>query len=200
MRLRMARPYQPFRTRDRAVAARRYAGAAQAQADAVAEQCRAADIINRTRAFRSGWSHAAVLVAPVRPAILRSWERSISSAHRLFQRSESVFSCARRCATGFGGAHGMGASCGAVRQMLAEALWFGHRLRLGFGWLGRRSPLLAMAPGNLPRLDATRMDPRCSCSAWARDCGRAAVRLAPALRAARPDVRRCCAPAAGPAA
>jgi len=78
-----------------------------------------------------------------------------------------------------------------VRQMLAEALLvaaIGSALGFGLAWVGIRE-LLAIAPANLPRFDSIRIDP--AVLVFSMGAGLAAAvlfGLAPALRAARPDV------------
>ena len=86
----------------------------------------------------------------------------------------------------------MGASWWRLaRQMLAEALLVaavGSVLGFGLAWVGIHD-LLAIAPANLPRLDSIRIDP--TVLAFTMVAGLAAAvlfGLAPALRAARPDV------------
>lgn len=78
-----------------------------------------------------------------------------------------------------------------VRQTLIEALLlvsFATLLGLGLAWLSIHQ-LLVIAPANLPRLDAIRIDP--GVLAFSALIGLAAAALfgtAPALRAARPDL------------
>ncbi len=78
-----------------------------------------------------------------------------------------------------------------ARQMLAEALLvaaLGSALGFGLAWAGIHD-LLAIAPANLPRLDAIRIDP--AALLFSIGAGLAAALLfglAPAVRAARPDV------------
>lgn len=78
-----------------------------------------------------------------------------------------------------------------VRQMLAEALLLsglGTVLGVAFGWLAIRV-LVGIAPPNLPRIESVMVDWRVL--AFAAAAGLAAVTIfgvAPALRAARPDV------------
>jgi putative ABC transport system permease protein len=78
-----------------------------------------------------------------------------------------------------------------VRQMLAEALLvaaLGSVFGLGLAWIGMRE-LLSIAPADLPRMYDTRIDP--SALAFSMGAGLLAAvsfGLAPALRAARPDV------------
>src|SRR5271155_3719927 len=77
------------------------------------------------------------------------------------------------------------------RQMLAEALLLAGSatvLGLGLAWLGIRE-LLAIAPANLPRLDAVAIDPQVVIfSALAGLVAAGLVGVVPALRASRPDV------------
>jgi predicted permease len=78
-----------------------------------------------------------------------------------------------------------------IRQMLAEALLLsglGTILGLGLAWIGIHE-LLVIAPANLPRLDAIRIDPMVvAFSALAGLAAAAIFGMAPALRASRPDV------------
>jgi predicted permease len=78
-----------------------------------------------------------------------------------------------------------------VRQMLAEALLLsglGTVLGLGLAWIGIHE-LLVIAPANLPRLDAIKIDPIVvAFSAFAGLAAAAIFGMAPALRASRPDV------------
>ncbi|MGD0773340.1 MAG: FtsX-like permease family protein [Candidatus Solibacter sp.] len=167
---------------------------AQAQADAVAEQCRAADPINRTAGFQIRIEPMQrYLVAQVRPAILALMGAVIfllliacSNVANLFLVRASLRGRDLAVRTA------MGASWWRLaRQMLAEALLvsaFGSALGFGLAWVGVRE-LLAIAPASLPRLDATRIDP--TVLLFSMGAGLAAAvlfGLAPALRAARPDV------------
>ena len=78
-----------------------------------------------------------------------------------------------------------------ARQMLAEALLvavIGSALGFGLAWAGIHN-LMAIVPANLPRADTIRMDP--AVLAFSVGAGLAAAvlfGLAPAVRAARPDV------------
>ena len=78
-----------------------------------------------------------------------------------------------------------------VRQTLIEALLvaaIGVALGLGLAWLGIHE-LLVIAPANLPRVESIRMDPRTLIFALVSGVMSTAVfGIAPALRAARPDV------------
>jgi predicted permease len=78
-----------------------------------------------------------------------------------------------------------------VRQMLAEALLLsglGTVLGLGLAWIGIHE-LLVIAPANLPRLDAIRIDPMVvAFTALAGLAAAAIFGVTPALRASRPDV------------
>jgi putative ABC transport system permease protein len=78
-----------------------------------------------------------------------------------------------------------------VRQMLAEALLLsalGTILGLGLAWVGIHE-LLVIAPANLPRLDAIKIDPMVvTFTALAGLAAAAIFGVAPALRASRPDV------------
>src|ERR1039457_6054568 len=78
-----------------------------------------------------------------------------------------------------------------IRQLLAEALLLsglGTVLGLGLAWVGIHE-LLVIAPANLPRLDAIRIDPMVvAFTALAGLAAAAIFGVAPALRASRPDV------------
>jgi len=167
---------------------------AQAQADAVAAQSRALE-----PAYRGAGLHFRLepmqpyLVAQVRPAILALMGAVIfllliacSNVANLFlvRASARGRDLAVRTA--------LGASWWRLaRQMLAEALLVsavGSAFGFGLAWVGVHE-LLALAPANLPRLDATRIDP--TVLAFSIGAGLAAAvlfGLAPAMRAARPDV------------
>jgi putative ABC transport system permease protein len=167
---------------------------AQAQADAVAEQSRATDPVIRG----TGWAirlepMQSYLVSQVRPAILALMGAVIfllliacSNVANLFLVRASLRSRDLAVRTA------MGASWWRLaRQMLAEALLIGvagSALGLGLAWAGIHD-LLAIAPANLPRADAIRMDP--AVLVFSIGAGLAAAilfGLAPAFRAARPDV------------
>jgi len=78
-----------------------------------------------------------------------------------------------------------------VRQMLAEALLLsgvGTVLGIGLAWIGIHE-LLVIAPANLPRLDAIKIDPMVvAFTALAGLAAAAIFGVVPALRASRPDV------------
>ena len=78
-----------------------------------------------------------------------------------------------------------------VRQMLAEALLLsvcGSVLGLALAWIGIHE-LLVIAPANLPRLDAIKIDPVVlAFTALAGLAAAAIFGVVPALRASRPDV------------
>jgi predicted permease len=78
-----------------------------------------------------------------------------------------------------------------MRQMLAEALLLsglGTALGLGLAWIGIHE-LLVIAPANLPRLDAIKIDPLVlAFTALAGLAAAVIFGMAPALRASRPDV------------
>ena len=78
-----------------------------------------------------------------------------------------------------------------IKQMLAEALLLagaGTVVGLGLAWAGIRE-LLAIAPANLPRLDAVVIDPEVvGFSALAGLAAAALFGVLPALKASRPDV------------
>jgi predicted permease len=167
---------------------------AQAEADAVAEQSRAADPVIRGTGFQIRLEPMQpYLVAQVRPAILALMGAVIfllliacSNVANLFLVRASLRGRDLAVRTA------MGASWWRLaRQMLAEALLvaaIGSALGFGLAWVGVHD-LLAIAPANLPRLDATRIDP--TVLLFSVGAGLAAALLFglfPALRAARPDV------------
>jgi predicted permease len=167
---------------------------AQSQADAVAEQIRAIDVTYRGAGLQFRLEPMqAYLVSSVRPAILALMGAVIfllliacSNVANLFLVRASLRGrdlAVRRA---------MGASWWRLaRQMLAEALLvsaIGSVLGFGLAWVAVHD-LLAMAPANLPRLDATRIDP--TVLAFSMVAGLLSAVLfgmAPALQAARPDV------------
>jgi predicted permease len=167
---------------------------AQSQADAVAERSRALE-----PTYRGAGLHFRLepmqpyLVAQVRPAILALMGAVIfllliacSNVANLFLVRASLRGRDLAVRTA------MGASWWRLaRQMLAEALLvsiFGSALGFGLAWAGVRQ-LLAIAPGDLPRLDATRIDPAVLVFSVLAGLAAAVIfSLAPALRAARPDV------------
>jgi predicted permease len=167
---------------------------AQAQAEAVAEQSRAAE-----PTYRGADLHIRLepmqpyLVSQVRPAILALMGAvmfllliACSNVANLFLVRSSLRARDLAVRTA------MGASWWRLaRQMLAEALLvaaIGSALGFGLAWIGVHG-LLAIAPANLPRLDSVRIDP--TVLAFSMGAGLAAAvlfGLAPALHAARPDV------------
>jgi len=167
---------------------------AQAQADAVAEQSRATDPVIRGTGFAIRLEPMQpYLVSQVRPAILALMGAVIfllliacSNVANLFLVRASLRGRDLAVRTA------MGASWWRLaRQMLAEALLVaaaGSALGLGLAWAGIHD-LLAIAPANLPRADAIRMDP--AVLAFSIGAGLAAAvlfGLAPAFRAARTDI------------
>jgi putative ABC transport system permease protein len=167
---------------------------AQAQADAVAEQSRAADPIIRGMGFAIRLEPMQpYLVSQVRPAILALMGAVIfllliacSNVANLFLVRASLRGRDLAVRTA------MGASWWRLaRQMLAEALLVGaagSALGFGLAWAGIHD-LLAIAPANLPRADSIRMDP--AVLFFSVGAGLAAAvlfGLAPMSRAARPDV------------
>jgi putative ABC transport system permease protein len=167
---------------------------AQAQADAVAEQSRAADPVIRGTGFAIRLEPMQpYLVSQVRPAILALMGAVIfllliacSNVANLFLVRASLRGRDLAVRTA------MGASWWRLaRQMLAEALLVGaagSALGLALAWAGIRD-LLAIAPANLPRAGAIRMDP--AVLAFSIGAGLVAAvlfGLAPAFRAARPDI------------
>jgi putative ABC transport system permease protein len=167
---------------------------AQSQADAVAEQSRAADPVIRGTGFAIRLEPMqAYLVSQVRPAILALMGAVIfllliacSNVANLFLVRASLRGRDLAVRTA------MGASWWRLaRQMLAEALLVGitgSALGLGLAWAGVRE-LLAIAPGDLPRAGAIHMDLAVLGFSIGAGLGAALLfGLAPALRAARPDV------------
>ena len=167
---------------------------AQARADAVAEQIRAIDPVIRGTGFAIRLEPMQpYLVSQVRPAILALMGAVIfllliacSNVANLFLVRASLRGRDLAVRTA------MGASWWRLaRQMLAEALLVGaagSALGFGLAWAGIHH-LLSIAPANLPRADSIRMDP--AVLAFSVGAGLAAAvlfGLAPALRAARPDV------------
>ncbi|HTX39664.1 MAG TPA: ABC transporter permease [Bryobacteraceae bacterium] len=167
---------------------------AQSEADAVAEQSRASDPVIRGTGFAIRLEPMqAYLVGEVRPAILALMGAVIfllliacSNVANLFLVRASLRGRDLAVRTA------MGASWWRLaRQMLAEALLvaaLGAALGFGLAWAGIHE-LLAIAPANLPRADSIRMDP--AVLGFSVGAGLAAALLfglAPAFRAARPDV------------
>ena len=169
---------------------------AQAQADAVAEGCRAAEPISRTADF-----HIRIepmqryLTSQVRPAILALMGAAIfllliacSNVANLFLVRASLRARDLAVRTA------MGANWWRlVRPPLAEALLIGiagSAAAFELALIGIHE-LRAIAPANLPRVDAIRMD--FGVLAFTIGAGLASALLfglAPAWRAARPDVAR----------
>ena len=167
---------------------------AQSQADAVAQQIRAIDATFRGAGLRFHLEPMqAYLVSPVRPAILALMGAVVvllliacSNVANLFLVRASLRGRDLAVRTA------MGASWWRLaRQMLAEALLvsaMGSLLGFGLAWAGVRQ-LLAIAPANLPRVDATRIDPAVLAFSIAAGLLSAVLfGLIPAWRAARPDV------------
>ncbi len=167
---------------------------AQSEADAVAAQSRAIDPVIAGTGFAIRLEPMQpYLVAQVRPAILALMGAVIfllliacSNVANLFLVRASLRGRDLAVRTA------MGASWWRLaRQMLAEALLVaavGSAVGFGLAWAGLRE-LLAIAPANLPRADSIRMDP--AVLAFSVGAGLAAALLfglAPAFRAARPDV------------
>jgi len=167
---------------------------AQSQADAVAEQIRNIDVTYRgaNLQFRLEPMQP-YLVSSERPAILALMGAVIfllliacSNVANLFLVRASLRERDLAVRTA------MGASWWRVaRQMLAEALLvsaIGSVLGFALAWIGIRQ-LVAIAPANLPRLDATHVDPAVLIFSMGAGLLAAVLfGLAPALRAARPDV------------
>ncbi|MCU1234681.1 MAG: hypothetical protein JWP63_2648, partial [Candidatus Solibacter sp.] len=167
---------------------------AQAQADAVAAQIRAIEPTYRGAGLQFRLEPMQqYLVTSVRPAILALMGAVIfllliacSNVANLFLVRASLRGRDLAVRTA------MGASWWRLaRQMLAEALLVsavGSVLGFGLAWAGVRE-LLSIAPANLPRLDSTHIDP--AVLAFSMGAGLLAAvlfGLAPAFRAARPDV------------
>jgi len=167
---------------------------AQSQTDAVAERIRAIDVTYRGAGLQFRLEPMQpYLVSSVRPAILALMGAVIfllliacSNVANLFLVRASLRGRDLAVRTA------MGASWWRLaRQMLAEALLvaaIGSALGFGLAWVGVHE-LLAIAPANLPHLDATRIDP--SVLGFSMGAGLAAALLfglAPVLQAARPDV------------
>jgi putative ABC transport system permease protein len=167
---------------------------AQAQADAVAEQSRSLDPVIRGTGFAIRLEPMQpYLVSQVRPAILALMGAVIfllliacSNVANLFLVRASLRGRDLAVRTAMGASWWRLAS-----QMLAEALLIGvagSALGLALAWAGIHD-LLAIAPANLPRADAIRMDP--AVLAFSVGAGLAAAilfGLAPVFRASRPDV------------
>jgi len=167
---------------------------AQAQADAVAAQSRAVEPVSRGAGFAIRLEPMQpYLVSQVRPAILALMGAVIfllliacSNVANLFLVRASLRGRDLAVRTA------MGASWWRLaRQMLAEALLVGaagSALGLGLAWAGIHD-LLSIAPANLPRANAIRMDPAVLTFSVAAGLTAAILfGLAPAFRAARPDV------------
>jgi predicted permease len=167
---------------------------AQSQADAVAAESRAADPVIAGTGFAIRLEPMQpYLVSQVRPAILALMGAVIfllliacSNVANLFLVRASLRGRDLAVRTA------MGASWWRLaRQMLAEALLVaaaGSALGFALAWGGLRD-LLSIAPANLPRANTIRMDP--AVLAFSIGAGLAAALLfglAPAFRAARPDV------------
>ena len=167
---------------------------AQAQADAVAAQTRAIEPAYRGAGLQFRLEPMQpYLVAQVRPAILALMGAVVfllliacSNVANLFLVRASLRGRDLAVRTA------MGASWWRLaRQMLAEALLVsaaGSALGFALAWAGVHE-LLSVAPANLPRLDATRIDPAVLVFSMAAGLAAAVLfGLVPALRAARPDV------------
>jgi putative ABC transport system permease protein len=169
---------------------------AQSQADAVSERIRNIDGAFRGAGLRFHLEPMQpYLVASVRPAILALMGAVVfllliacSNVANLFLVRSSLRG------RDFAVRTAMGASAWRLmRQMLAESLVIsvaGSMLGLVLAWAGVRE-LLAIAPANLPRLDATSIDP--TVLAFSIGAGLLAAvlfGLVPAVRASRPDVAK----------
>ncbi len=169
---------------------------AQSQADAVAAQIRATSAGMDGTGFRIRLEPMQqYLVAPLRPAILALMGAVLfllliacANVANLFLVRASLRAKDLALRTALGASRWR-LAC----QLLAEALLvsaLGSALGLALAWTGVRQ-LLAIAPTNLQRLDAVRVDP--AVLAFSLCAGLAAALLfglAPALRTARPDLSR----------
>jgi len=167
---------------------------AQAEADAVSARILKIDPIFATAGYAIRLEPMKkYLVAEVRPAILALMGAVIfllliacaNVANLLLVRA-SLRERELAVRTALGGSRWR-----LVRQMLAEALLLsggGTVVGVGLAWLGIRE-LLAIAPANLPRLDAVTIDPQVvGFSALAGLVAAGLFGIVPALRASRPDV------------
>jgi predicted permease len=110
----------------------------------------------------------------------------------MFECSQLISGSRIAASPGPGTPHCVGSDLGRLaRELLAEALLvsaIGSSLGVALAWMGVHQ-LLTIAPANLPRLDATRIDPRVlAFSICAGLVSAVLFGLAPALGAARPDV------------
>lgn len=167
---------------------------AQSQAEAVAARIRAMETTYRGAGLQFRLvPMQSYLIETVRPAILALMGAVIfllliacSNVANLFLVRASLRARDMAVRTA------MGASWWRLaRQMLAEALLVsiaGSLLGFMLCWFGV-AELLAIAPANLPRLDATRIDPAVLAFSIAAGLFSAILfGLAPAMRAARPDI------------
>jgi predicted permease len=167
---------------------------AQAEADAVAEQCRAAEPVWRTAGFQIRLEPMQrYLVSQVRPAILALMGAVIfllliacSNVANLFLVRASLRS------RDLGVRSAVGASWwDLARQVFAEALLVatvGSAAGFGLAGAGIRQ-LVAIAPANLPRLDAIRIDAAVFAFSFGAGLATAVIfGLMPSIHAARPDV------------
>lgn len=167
---------------------------AQAQADAVAAQVRAIEPTYRGANLQIRLEPMQpYLVSRVRPAILALMGAVIfllliacSNVANLFLVRASLRARDLAVRTALGASWWR-----LARQMLAEALLvaaLGSALGFCLAWAGIHN-LLAIVPANLPRADSIRMDPAVLIFSMAAGLAAAVLfALAPALRAARPDV------------
>jgi predicted permease len=169
---------------------------AQAVADTVTEQLRRENPIARTAGqyirLEPMKQH---LVSAVRPAVLALMGAVIfllliacANVANLMLVRASLRERELAVRTALGGSWWQ-----LVRQMLAEAFViaaFGTMLGLLLAWLGIQD-LLAIAPGDVPRLNLIHIDPAVlAFSAFAGFAAAAMFGVVPALRAARPDIMR----------
>src|SRR5215472_16588335 len=169
-------------------------GQAQSEVDAVAAQDRQILPILQTAGYSIRLEPMkAYLVAEVKPAILALMGAVIfllliacSNVANLLLVRASLRERELAVRTALGGSRWR-----LVRQMLAEALLLsglGTVLGLALAWIGIHE-LLVIAPANLPRLDAIKIDPMVLVfSALAGLAAAAIFGVVPALRASRPDV------------
>lgn len=169
---------------------------AQAEADTVTEQLRRVNPIARTAGqyirIEPMKQH---LVSEVQPAVLALMGAVIfllliacANVANLMLVRASLRERELAVRTALGGGWWQ-----LVRQMLAEALVLaasGTVLGVGLAWFGIHE-LLAIAPESVPRLNSIHIDPAVlAFSIWAGLAAAALFGVAPALRAARPDVIR----------
>ncbi|HEX5324842.1 MAG TPA: ABC transporter permease [Capsulimonadaceae bacterium] len=167
---------------------------AQSEVNLVAADLRRKERVHETAGFQIRLEPIhKFLVADVRPAILSMMGAVVfllmiacANVANLFLVRVSLRERDLAVRTALGGSRWR-----LVRQMLSEALLvavLGAITGLGLAWVGIRE-LLALAPENLPRLDAITIDPVVLAFAVVTTVAAAALfGIVPALRASRPDV------------